>query len=161
MPFYIHIDDPGFPDPPWPGQRRFGPYNTVEEALAQAAADAAQGMGVAVGIYDEENSDLLADPPTDEQVEQSRAVLRNGDDVDPFIVERSRDVVARRAGVRAAKAMYPRSEIKRRGEVEFRRRAKVEALEHASEEERDKALDAILASTGMTAKDLRAQGVIR
>ena len=43
--FYIHITDPGYPDPPYPGERRFGPYITKEEALNQAASDASVGMG--------------------------------------------------------------------------------------------------------------------
>jgi len=54
--FYIHIADPGFPEPPWPGERRLGPYNTREEAEAQAVSDAAGGYAVALGIYEEGES---------------------------------------------------------------------------------------------------------
>ncbi len=53
--FYIHIEDPGFPGEPWPGQRRFGPYNTSDEGLAQAASDWAQGHGKALGVWDEDS----------------------------------------------------------------------------------------------------------
>lgn len=60
--FYIHIADPGFPDPPWPGFRRLGPFLTQAEALAQAAGDAAQGMGVATAIYTGTDSEAIAQP---------------------------------------------------------------------------------------------------
>lgn len=51
--FWIHYADPGFPDPPWPGVRRVGPFNNVEEAKAQAASDAATGQGVALGVVND------------------------------------------------------------------------------------------------------------
>ena len=54
--FYIHIKDPGYPDPPYPGERRLGPYLTKEEAIDQAISDATVGMGVAVGIFSDEES---------------------------------------------------------------------------------------------------------
>lgn len=54
--WYIHIADPGFPEPPWPGERRLGPYPTHEEALAQAVEDAAGGYAIAVGVYSAEES---------------------------------------------------------------------------------------------------------
>lgn len=55
--FYIHIADPGFPDPPWEGQRRLGPFNTKEEAVAQAASDTAMGAGEALGVFTGAESD--------------------------------------------------------------------------------------------------------
>lgn len=60
MPFYIHIPDPGFPEPPWPGERRLGPFNTAEEAEAQAIDDVARGMGEVLGVFDEEASEAMA-----------------------------------------------------------------------------------------------------
>jgi hypothetical protein len=55
--FYIHIEDPGFPEAPWPGERRLGPFVTEEEALNQAVSDAALGFGLAVGVYSEAESE--------------------------------------------------------------------------------------------------------
>lgn len=56
-PFFIHLDDPGFPEHPWPGQRRLGPYPTSAEALEQAVSDASLGLGVAAGIYEQAESE--------------------------------------------------------------------------------------------------------
>lgn len=55
MDYFIHIADPGFPEPPWPGERRLGPFS-LEAAVEQAVSDAAQGISLAVGIYSEEES---------------------------------------------------------------------------------------------------------
>lgn len=57
MPFYVHVEDPGFPEPPWPGERRLGPFPTAAEALEQAVSDAALGSVLAVGVYSEEESE--------------------------------------------------------------------------------------------------------
>jgi hypothetical protein len=57
MNYYIHLEDPGFPDHPWPGVRRLGPFLTLEEATEQAISDAALGHGVALGVYSEEESE--------------------------------------------------------------------------------------------------------
>lgn len=57
--FYIHVVDPGFPDPPWPGERRLGPFLTAEEAEAQAVNDVAHGHIAdesLVGVYSESES---------------------------------------------------------------------------------------------------------
>lgn len=175
MPFYIHIDDPQFKGwdadgnraSPWPGQRVLGPFTDdpdtgvsgLDQALAQAVSDAASGMGVAAGVYDEENSQMLAYVPTDEEIEGARAVLRNKDSGDDHRDE-ANDKIARRAAAGRAKTVYPRSEIKRRGEAELKRRLKRAALELASEAERDRALQAFLPE-GVTVADLREQGVVR
>jgi hypothetical protein len=60
VPFYIHLLDPGFPDAPWPGARRLGPYNTAEEAEEQAIDDVARGMGEVLGVFDAEASEAMA-----------------------------------------------------------------------------------------------------
>lgn len=57
MAFFVHYTDPGFPEHPWPNERRLGPYPTADEALAQAVEDAAGGYAVAVGVYDEAESE--------------------------------------------------------------------------------------------------------
>lgn len=57
MTYFIHLEDPGFPDEPWPGVRRLGPYPTSEEAFEQAVSDAAYGMGTALGVYAEAESE--------------------------------------------------------------------------------------------------------
>jgi len=57
--FYVHIKDPGFPDPPWPGERRLGPFLTVEEAHSQAVSDVAQGHiseENLIGVFDDSAS---------------------------------------------------------------------------------------------------------
>jgi hypothetical protein len=59
--YYIHYADPGFPDPPWPGQRRSGAFLTLEEATAQAVSDAASGFQTPVGIFHEADSDKLSE----------------------------------------------------------------------------------------------------
>jgi hypothetical protein len=122
-PFYIYVEDPGFPDHPWPGFRRLGPFLTADEAVAQAVSDAAGGAGVAAGVYPESAFDALA------------------------------------LGKKPA-AHTTKSEIKKAGEREAKRRDKVTALELASEGERDQALQAFLPE-GVTVADLREQGVIR
>ena len=73
MPYYIHITDPGFPDHPWPGERRFGPYAELDDAIAQAVSDAAIGMGTALGIYeysDEQETEIEALMITTDQITQ-------------------------------------------------------------------------------------------
>ena len=57
--YYIHYADPGFPDPPWPGERRLGPFPTLAEAQAQAVSNSASGYGDALGIWSDENSTAL------------------------------------------------------------------------------------------------------
>lgn len=59
--FFIHLDDPGFPDPPWPFQRRLGPYDTHEEAVRQAVSDLAGGHSVGATVYSHEESEKLRD----------------------------------------------------------------------------------------------------
>jgi hypothetical protein len=60
--YYIHIEDPGFPEEPWPGQRRMGPYLTQEEAVEQAASDISTGAGGGVvGIFTTSASDEMRD----------------------------------------------------------------------------------------------------
>jgi hypothetical protein len=57
--FYIHVVDRGYPDTPWPRERRFGPYLRKQHALEQAANDVAIGMteiGEMVGIFSEAES---------------------------------------------------------------------------------------------------------
>jgi len=62
--YFIHVRDPGFPDPPWPGERRLGPFLTLEEAEAQATSDLAHsyitGDGM-TGIYTNAESDARAE----------------------------------------------------------------------------------------------------
>lgn len=65
--FYIHFADPGFPDPPWPGERRLGPFPTPEEAHEQAASDVAHGHVT---------EDALAGVFSAEESEKRRVVLR-------------------------------------------------------------------------------------
>jgi len=55
--YFIHLEDPQFAEGPWPGIRRLGPFNTQEEALNQAASDAAYGGGTALGVFTDEESD--------------------------------------------------------------------------------------------------------
>lgn len=55
--FFVHLEDPGFPDHPWPGIRRLGPFLTSDEAAAQAISDAASGHGIALGVYSEAESE--------------------------------------------------------------------------------------------------------
>ena len=58
--FYIHIADPQFLDPPWPGVRRLGPFDTQTDALAQAGSDLASGAGLALGVWDESASESMS-----------------------------------------------------------------------------------------------------
>lgn len=63
MSYYIHIADPGFPDPPWPGRRRLGPYLTQGEAEDQAIDDLSRGIireDEFMGIYEEDASEQMA-----------------------------------------------------------------------------------------------------
>jgi len=53
--YFIHYADPGFPEDPWPGERRSGPYSK-DAALEQAINDVATGYGVPVGIYSDDES---------------------------------------------------------------------------------------------------------
>jgi hypothetical protein len=55
--YYVHLEDPGFPEHPWPGERRLGPFLSSDEALTQAVSDASLGHGVAAGIYAESESE--------------------------------------------------------------------------------------------------------
>jgi len=61
--YFIHYADPGFAEPPWPGQRRQGPYLTVDEAFNQAVSDGAGGQAEALGIFTSSQSDELANNP--------------------------------------------------------------------------------------------------
>lgn len=57
--FYLHIADDGFAEPPWPGERRLGPFETAAEAEAQAVNDVAIGAlseADLIGVYDEAGS---------------------------------------------------------------------------------------------------------
>jgi hypothetical protein len=111
--FFIHLDDPGFPDPPWPGQRRLGPYETAEEAYEQAVSDAASGAGLAVGIYDEETSLLLArmpDIPIEEYLDMHPSAKRQVD--------------LPAAPKKGIKAVYSRSRIATSAAAEANRRHK-------------------------------------
>lgn len=142
--FFIHLADPGFEDPPWPNMRRLGPYDTSEEALAQAVADAAQGMGVALGVYDEEASESHAeriDPGDGEPVDERGAKI----DAHP----------------RKMAAVFTASDIKRRGVAERKRREKLAEHEALDAQGRDAIVDELLAGTGVTAKDLREAGGLR
>lgn len=145
--FFIHLADPGFPNPPFPGARRLGPYNTVEEALAQAVADAAQGAGVALGIYDEEASETHDALPKMKTDSKGAPVL----DAAGYQVELK---------IKPAGAIYTQSEIRRRGEAEAKRRKKLEANEALGQNERDAALQAILGDA-VKVEELRDLGLIR
>jgi hypothetical protein len=68
MTFYIHIADPAYPDAPWPGERRLGPFLTADEALNQAISDASQGFGWPLGIYDEKESEKHSDGTESHQI---------------------------------------------------------------------------------------------
>lgn len=59
-PFFVHLADPGFPDHPFPGERRSGPYLTEAEALEQAVWDACGNSAVVVGVYHEAESEKRA-----------------------------------------------------------------------------------------------------
>lgn len=62
--FYIHLADASFDGPPWPGERRLGPYLTVEEAQNQAASDVAHNLVPAaalVGVFTSAESQLRAE----------------------------------------------------------------------------------------------------
>lgn len=66
MGFFIHIADPGFPEPPWVNERRLGPYDTDEEAANQAVHDLATGFLAEdnfLGVFDDENSELRDQRP--------------------------------------------------------------------------------------------------
>jgi hypothetical protein len=56
---FIHIQDPGFPEPPWPKVRRFGAF-TLDEAHEQAASDIATGQYSECEIFSAEDSEALA-----------------------------------------------------------------------------------------------------
>ena len=64
-PYYIHIADPGFPEPPYPGVRRIGPIEDLEAVKAQAVEDMASGGANVLGIYDASQSDGMADKGAD------------------------------------------------------------------------------------------------
>lgn len=62
--FFIHIADATFSDPPCPGERRLGPFLTVEEAQAQAANDVAHGHvapDALLGVYSDAESRARAE----------------------------------------------------------------------------------------------------
>lgn len=64
MEFFVHLRDPGFPDSPWPGERRLGPFLTSEEAANQAVSDLAGGYladDEIVGIYAADESEKRTD----------------------------------------------------------------------------------------------------
>jgi hypothetical protein len=75
-PFFIHLEDPGFPEHPWPGQRRLGPYPTSEEAVEQAVSDASLGHGVALGVYAEPESEKRLSGRKDGRAIVARAEIR-------------------------------------------------------------------------------------
>jgi len=61
--YYIHVRDEHFKIPPWPGERRLGPYSK-EDAETQFAHDQSLGNLDVVGVFSEQesearNNDLL------------------------------------------------------------------------------------------------------
>lgn len=74
MRFFVHLADPSFPEAPWPNTRRLGPFDTLAEAQAQAAADLAGGHlaeDELVGIYSEDDSHALSVAATAEVTDHS------------------------------------------------------------------------------------------
>lgn len=167
---FIHLDDPGFPDEPWPGQRRLGPFNTPEEALAQAVHDAAMGQGVASGIYPEEHSEALRRPKdalafdlgqAQESLKQHIAEGESGE-----LIEATRSRIAEGEAalkaLRSVKATYTGSVIRKKGEAEARRIMKLRARAVQEQADRDSDLDAFLrANANVAAIDLREHGFVR
>lgn len=81
--FYLHVRDPQFDDPPYPGERRLGPYTTSREARDQAASDLAIGHlreEDFAGIFDEDGSaaraeELVGEPiARDDVIAEGRAL---------------------------------------------------------------------------------------
>lgn len=123
--FFIHISDPGFPDPPFPHERRLGPYNTMEEAAAQAVSDTALGFGTPLGVYAEVESEKRAEGIHEPDTGTFRATTKG-------------------------KAAYSRSQIEKRAET-MRNRIQAQAV--ATAQEAEEALRAILPE-GVTYDDL-------
>lgn len=124
MPFYIHIADPSFPEPPWPGERRLGPFPTSDEALEQAISDAAIGAAVAIGVFSEAESERR----------------RVASDADAGVMM-SRAIRGETVSSHGGKASQTRSTIARRGASLARKRADAEAKRMA--EDRQALLDAM------------------
>lgn len=101
MDWYIHVADPGFPEPPWPGERRLGPYLTDTEAIEQAVSDSGYGMGVIVGVYSAEESEKRRgdETPAARAGAMSAAIAGN-----PITAD-------------GGKARYTRSQIEKRGKT--------------------------------------------
>lgn len=84
-PYFIHIADPGFPDPPWPGERRLGPFPTAEEATDQAINDMAHGhitQESLTGVFSESES-LKRKDVLRARWEAHREVLATADPYEP------------------------------------------------------------------------------
>jgi hypothetical protein len=128
--FYIHVDDPSFPDAPWPGVRRLGPYLTLEEAQAQATSDAAFS-GLTGEIYDEDASAAL------DQHLQAAAALDNWEATTAALVESGmkRADAENAAGNKprpkaAPKARWTRAQVKAAG-TKLAQQAQADAEEAA------------------------------
>jgi hypothetical protein len=74
--YFIHLADPSFPEGPWPGERRLGPFNSQKEAAAQAANDIAIGMGESIiGVYSEAESDKRDEAMRSEDAPQAKLAV--------------------------------------------------------------------------------------
>lgn len=124
-PFFIHYEDPGFPEQPFPNERRLGPFLTQEEAVAQAVSDAALGIGVPLGIYPEAESEKRREGSWNEEEQRWEPG-------------------------RAGKAAYSRGQVEKRA-VTMQRRLHAAAV--AAQQEQAEALKAILPE-GVTMSDL-------
>lgn len=167
---YIHLDDPGFPDRPWAGGRRLGPFHACEEsglsaeevALGQAVSDYAGGAYVPLGIFDDENSRML-DDPTDVEVADSLMKLKEPDENDPKGLERAEAIIAARKAVKNAKPVVSAAAIRKAGEREKKRREKEQENRLLAHSERVKALQGLIDSPpegGLRAEDLLGLGLL-
>lgn len=105
MDYFIHITDPGFPDRPWPGERRFGPY-TLEAAQEQAVSDAAQGIALAVGIFSAEESEKRIHDLSEGKAEIPRSQIKaKGEELSKKLHETR--ISSLRADVDALRATLP------------------------------------------------------
>lgn len=117
--FFVHLTDPGFPEPPWPGERRLGPFDTPEEAEAQAVSDIAYGGGEGiVGVYSESESERRREASHPEDVGSALAADREARPVS-----------------RGGKAHRSRSQLQPRAET-ARRRLEAERARQIEEDTR-------------------------
>jgi hypothetical protein len=92
--YYVHVEDPGFPEEPWPGERRLGPYDDEDAAYEQAVDEAAYGGAVVLGVYEEDASEQSRDGARKRAVKTHAQIERRAETVRRYEARRRAEALS-------------------------------------------------------------------